>query len=236
MEQNSALKRFYKTVNVSALDDGSYAILLDKRHLKSPAKRSFILPNARLAEEIAKEWDAQEKYINARTMPLMALASTAIDRIAEMRAGVIEQICAYGETDLICYRTDDPADLAQRQIDTWQPYLDWMARTYNAPLETQIGILHKQQPRNSLDAIQQAVEALNQWQLAALSSATHSTGSIVLGLALVTQHIKSEQAFTDSQVDETYQIELWGEDWETADRRAALKADLNAVERWMTLL
>jgi len=234
MQPSEALKRFYKTVDVAA-DGAGFVILLDNRHLKSPAKRPLVLPTRALADAIAAEWAAQKKYIKATTMPLMALAATAVDRISEMRAGVEDQICQYGETDLICYHTNDPADLAARQIKAWGPYLEWMRDTYNAPLETQIGVLHKPQPAESLTILAGIIRDLSIWELAALSSATHCTGSIVLGLALITGKATAEQIFEDSQVDETYQIEQWGEDYETADRRAALKIDLAAVERWMAL-
>jgi chaperone required for assembly of F1-ATPase len=37
-------------------------------------------------------------------------------------------------------------------------------------------------------------------------------------------------------VDETYQIEQWGEDWEAADRRAELKRDIEGAARFLGLL
>ncbi|SCA55262.1 F1-ATPase chaperone protein [Candidatus Terasakiella magnetica] len=235
MDSSAALKRFYKTVGVEQDGDG-YRVTLDGRQLKSPAKRSFLLPTKALADELAKEWDAQEEHIQPLTMPMMALASTAVDRIGQLRDGVIEQIAKYGETDLICYWTDDPEDLAKRQAKAWTPYIKWAKEKYDAELTTQTGILHIEQPESSLKALTTAVHAFDDWELSGLSSATHSTGSLILALALAEGHINAKQAFEDSQVDETYQIELWGEDWEAKDRREVIQRDLQAVVNWLALV
>lgn len=235
MDPSAALKRFYKKVDIEQDSDG-YRVTLDGRQLKSPAKRSLLLPAKPLAEKLAEEWDAQKEHIHPLTMPMMGLASTAVDRIGQLRTGVVEQIAKYAETDLICYWTDDPKELAERQAQIWTPHLNWIKDTYGVELKTQTGILHLQQPAETIDTLAKAVDSFNDWELAGLSSATHCTGSLVLGLALVQNHIDSAQAFEDSQVDETYQIEQWGEDWEAADRRQVIRQDLDAVSTWINLL
>ncbi len=48
--------------------------------------------------------------------------------------------------------------------------------------------------------------------------------------------IDAEAAFDAAQLDESYQIERWGEDPEVARRRAAIKADLAAAARFLALL
>jgi len=65
--------------------------------------------------------------------------------------------------------------------------------------------------------------------------ATAAAGSLVVGLALTEGRISGEEAFAVSQLDESYQIEQWGEDAEASARRAALKEDLLAVERFLAL-
>ncbi|NVK17886.1 MAG: ATPase [Methylocystaceae bacterium] len=235
MDLSAALKRFYKSVDIME-DKGGFRVTLDGRQLKSPAKRSLLLPTKSLAEKLAEEWDAQEEHIYPLTMPMMGLASTAVDRIGQLRDGVIEQIAKYAETDLICYWTDTPEDLAQRQAETWTPYLEWVKQRVNVELKTQTGILHVQQPKESIIRFTDIITNFNDWELAGLSSATHCTGSLVLGLALIEGHIDSHKAFEDSQVDETYQIEQWGEDWEATERREVLRKDLASVSTWISLL
>ena len=48
--------------------------------------------------------------------------------------------------------------------------------------------------------------------------------------------LDAEAAFAASQLDESFQIEAWGEDAEEAQRRAALAADIAAAARLMALL
>ena len=64
-------KRFYKSVSVEQMVAG-YQVKLDERVLKSPAKASLVLPNKLLADEIAKEFDAQIENISPETMPIFS--------------------------------------------------------------------------------------------------------------------------------------------------------------------
>jgi len=58
----------------------------------------------------------------------------------------------------------------------------------------------------------------------------------VLGLALLEGRIDAEEAFTASQLDESFQIEAWGEDSEQTERRRALTADISTAARFISLL
>ncbi|MEC7676441.1 MAG: ATP12 family chaperone protein, partial [Pseudomonadota bacterium] len=88
------MKRFYETATVAAAD-GGYQIMLDGRQLKSPAKRSLTLPSAALAEAVASEWRAQGEKILPKTMTMMTLAATAVDRVTPQRDHVVDGIAAY---------------------------------------------------------------------------------------------------------------------------------------------
>jgi chaperone required for assembly of F1-ATPase len=59
---------------------------------------------------------------------------------------------------------------------------------------------------------------------------------LVIALALLEGRLDAEGAFEVSQIDETFQIEAWGEDAEAARRRAALAADIAAAARFLDLL
>jgi chaperone required for assembly of F1-ATPase len=58
----------------------------------------------------------------------------------------------------------------------------------------------------------------------------------VIGLALIEGHLDAEGAFAVSQLDESFQIEAWGEDAEQAKRRRGLAADIQAAARFISLL
>ena len=235
MDPSAPLKRFYKTVAVEN-DGNGFRVTLDGRQLKTPAKRSLLVPTQKLADALAQEWDAQEEVINPETMPMMALVSTAIDRIGQLRNGVIEQIAKYAETDLVCYWADNADELTARQSKTWMPFIEWTKETFGVKLIPQTGIMPVKQPEETFNTFHKVIDEYNDWEIAALSSATHCTGSLIIALALLKEHINVQEAFDASQVDETYQIELWGEDWEAKDRREAIMRDLNNVVAYLNHL
>jgi chaperone required for assembly of F1-ATPase len=87
----------------------------------------------------------------------------------------------------------------------------------------------------SLRAFAAAVGAYPPLELAALHLATAACGSLVIALALVEGRLDAEQAFAASQLDESFEIELWGEDAEQTERRAALKDDIALARRFIDL-
>ena len=80
------------------------------------------------------------------------------------------------------------------------------------------------------------VEGLDDMMLAGLQNATSALGSLVLALALMEGRVSAEEAYAAAQLDETFQIEQWGEDAEATARRAALKADILATRRFLDLV
>jgi chaperone required for assembly of F1-ATPase len=213
-----------------------FAVALDDQPMRTPAKAPLVLPTQALAAAIAAEWAEQDDTIKPHTMPMMTLASTGLDRVAPQRDGVVEEIAGYGGTDLVCYRAEAPPDLAARQHLVWQPLVDWAALIYDAPLNVTTGIVPLGQPGHALRALKAAVAGFDDLGLAALATATGAAGSLVIALALAAGRLDGVQAFEAAQLDETYQIEKWGEDAEAADRRRAIRADLAAAERFWALL
>ncbi len=230
-----SIKRFYKHAAAEARD-GGFAILLDGKAVKTPGARALAVPSTRLAEAIAEEWSRQGEQVLPSTMPMTQLASTALDRVGPERTHITQQLMNFAGTDLLCYRAETPGDLVARQSRTWQPILDWAAQALDAPLLTTTSLTALSQPEDSLAALNRRLDAYDDWRLTALQSATAAMGSLILGLAMAEGFLDAEAAFQASQLDETYQIELWGEDWEAADRRAALKADIEAASAFLGLL
>ena len=229
------MKRFYKRAGTAAAA-GGFAVVLDDRPVRTPAKAGLVLPNRPLAEAIAAEWRLQGERIEPATMPLMRLASTAIDRVAPQRDSVIDAVAAYAGTDLVCFRADGPAELAARQEAAWRPLLDWLDRRYGARLEVTAGIVPVPQGTAALDRLRAAVAAFDDFRLTALQTATAAAGSLAIGLALVEGELDARAAFAVSQVDEAFQLEQWGDDAEAAKGRAALASELDAAARMIDLL
>lgn len=229
------MKRFYERAASVALPHG-HTIALDGKPIKTPAGRDLLPPTAALAAAIATEWDAQPDQVIPAAMPLMSIACQAIDRTAQQRQTVIQQVAGYAGTDLVCYRAARPASLVQRQQEVWQPLIDWTILRYDAPLETTAGVIPKPQPEASLRTLAAAVAEYDNFTLTALQLATAACGSLIIALALLEGRLDAEAAFAASQLDESFQIEAWGEDAEQTERRQALAADITAAARFVVLL
>jgi len=229
------VKRFYQKAETMPAA-GGYGVGLDGKLVKTPGRRDLIVPSFALAAAVAAEWDAQQGEIRPATMPLTRLAGTKIDRSAEQREAIVRQVVHYAGTDLLCYRATHPPALAARQKAVWQPLLDWAVERYSAPLAVTAGVVPTTQPVASLEAFAAAVAAHDDFSLTALHAATAACGSLVIALALLEGHLNAAEAFAASQLDESFQIEAWGEDKEQAARRAALAADIAAAARFISLL
>ncbi len=229
------MKRFYREAKAVSVAQG-FAVELDGKPLRTPAKAELIVPSLALAEAIAAEWRDQGITVKPLALPLTRLVSTAIDRVAMRRAEVIAEIAKYAGPDLLCYRADDPAELALRQHETWQGLLDWAEERYDARLAITHGITPIPQAESALVALERAVAAYDAMMLVALHLAVSTCGSLILGLALLEEKISPEEAFAAAQLDESFQIERWGEDPEQTQRRAALKEDIALAARFARLL
>jgi chaperone required for assembly of F1-ATPase len=229
------MKRFYRKAEpVPAA--GGHGIALDGRLVKTSGEHDLIVPSLALATAMAAEWEAQPGEIRREAMPLTRLASATIDRSAARRDAVVHQVADYAGTDLVCYRAAHPPALAVRQQAAWQPLIDWTARRYGAPLAATIGVIPASQPAASLAAFTAAVAEHDDFSLTALHAATAACGSLVIALALLEGRLDADQAFAASQLDESFQIEAWGEDTEQASRRAALAAEIAAAAKFISLL
>jgi len=222
------MKRFYKTAEVVA-ETGRFAIALDGKPVRTPRGHALAVPSAALAEAVAAEWLAQGDTIRPTAMTLTSIANTAIDRIGPNRAAMEEQLLRFAETDMLCYRADQPIELAERQQATWQPVLDWAEARFGASLATTSSVLPIVQPADAQVALAEALAAYDEFRLAALSAAVGAMGSLILGLALAEARLTAEEAFALAQLEESYQNEKWGEDAEAVARRAALRAEIDAA-------
>ncbi len=212
-------KRFYKHVSVNQVPDG-FQVLLDGRPAKTPAKSVYLLPKSGIADDLATEWHAQEAHIVSSSMPLCRLVNSAIDNVARNRVAVIDEIVGYAETDLLMYRADGPEPLVAIQQSAWDPILEKFSSELAASFQISTGIGHVLQLRKNLDTIRQQIENTDDFSLAALTSMTNLTGSILLPLAVRNGWIEGEAAWQAAHVDEDWQISQWGPDDEAEARRA----------------
>jgi chaperone required for assembly of F1-ATPase len=226
-ESLAAPKRFYTTVSVEA-----GAIKLDGRGARTPKGAPLALPTQALAELVAEEWRGQGATIVYSRMPATRLAHTVIDAIADAREATVDSIVRFAASDLLCYFAEDPGSLVARQEATWRPLIDWARGTHGLVFETTAGIVHRQQPPDTLARVRTLAEAADDFTLAGLAYATALFGSAILALALRDGHIDAGEAIAAARLDDLHQEERWGVDVETIGRTEALITDAIMLEAW----
>lgn len=232
MENRALPKRFYTDVTLAPVANG-HAILLDGKELKTQGRNPLHLAPLALAEAVAAEWCAQETHINPDLMPLTRLANLARDRMALDRLPVLEQICAYGETDLLCYRAPD-AQLRKRQDATFEPILAWIRSAHHIDLEVTEGVMPTAQSTASLHHLHTLFAASNDADLAALAMLVPLLGSAVLTLALWKHRITVDDALKAARLDEDFQAEQWGIDHEVVAAWEGKCRDIRAAAFFLT--
>lgn len=236
-EPSAPLRRFYADASSAPAEAGGFAVLLDGRTVRTPAKAALLAPTAALGRAIAAEWAGQGEAIQPGTMPLTRLANVAIDRTPRTRADIAEMIASYAETDLLCHRAEAPVALVRRQAQAWDPPLEWAARSEGVRLVAVAGVMATEQDVASLERVRQAALALDDFALTGFAHGVGLTGSAILGLALVRGAAPQGQAlFEAAALDELWSLETWGQDGELAARVERVRGELAALEAWFLAL
>ena len=141
------MKKNWKTVQVKEKSFNSYEILLDNNILRTPLKNELIISNAKIAEEICKEWNQDIKFLNTDDMVFYGIISTSIDKIFDNRKQYIDDVLGFVDTDLICYRADKPVDLVQWQSKNWDPIILKVEKYINNKINISEGIMPLRQDK-----------------------------------------------------------------------------------------
>lgn len=228
-------KRFYKEAGVSG-DASQFAITLDGRPVKTPLRRELALPQRALAEAVAQEWQRQGEHIDPATMPMTRLANTALDRVAGDEPRIVAEIAEYAGSDLLCYRTQGPQALIEREARHWDPVLAWAGAHLAHPFIAVTGLVHQPQPEPTLRAVTRHLSRHDAFALTALHNMATLTGSALIAMAVEAGELQADAAWVAAHVDEDWQIEQWGEDAEATRRRQARRAEFDAAVAFLALV
>lgn len=216
-------KRFWKSAAV-VNEDAEFAIELDGRRVRTPAKAELRLPARPMAEAVAAEWLEQGDVVNPLSMPVTRSANAAIDKVRHQHREVADMLAAYGDADLLCYRAESPQELVDRQLEQWDPPLDWASDTLGVRLSVHHGVIHHPQAEEDMARLSERVHAMSDFQLAAFHDLVSLSGSLILGFAAALDWCEPEAIWTLSRLDELWQEEQWGPD-EEAQAMARTKRD-----------
>jgi len=223
------VKRFYKAAE-AAPHEGGFAVTLDGRIARTPAKAKLVVPTEPLARALAAEWAAQGEILEPHAMPLTRLVNSALDGVAKAMPETVASVAAYAQTDLVVFRAEEPEALSQRQAAAFDPVLDFAERKLGARFLLAGGIMPVSQPPAALAAVREAVQAHGDpIALTALADLTSLSGSVLIALAVAHGELAAEAAWDVAHLDEEFQIERWGRDAEAQARRDKRGLDFAAA-------
>ena len=220
-------RRFYARAEVAEGEDG-FAVLLDGRPVKTPARRTLAAPTRALAEALAAEWEAQRDVVDPAKMPLTRLANSIIDGVADAPAAVAAEAEKYLASDLVCYRAEGPDGLVARQAGAWDPVIAWAREALGARFVVGEGMVFVVQPEAALAAARAALPR-DPWRLGAFHVVTTLTGSALIALAVLNGRLGVEDAWRAAHIDEDWNMDFWGRDELALERRAARYAEMRAA-------
>lgn len=229
------MKRFYRDVAVAVTPDG-YTITLDGKPVRTPSQALMLLPTKAAAQLVADEFEAQGEFMDTFAMSVFRLVNTAIDGVAADPQAVLEDILRYASSDLLCYRAASPARLVENQERAWDPVLDWVRHATGARFVLAEGVMHVEQPRESIGSLGLHLRGASPLRLAALHVMTTLMGSALLAIAVDAGALPEHDAWAAAHVDEDWNAELWGIDAEAALRRASRHRDMIAASRLIRAL
>ena len=230
------MKRFYSQVEINAAETG-FEVRLDGRVLKSPAKSDLVLPNRVLAEKVMAEWQNVEDEIKPQHMPYFSSAATVIDRVMPNRDVLNTELVGYVDGELICYRaSEDEAELAAQQTQSWDEWLLWLAQAEQVTLTPTTGIMPVSQDDAALSRAAELIAEIDDWLFSCLYRNTTLSGSFTLSLAALRGQIDTDRLFDLAFLDELYQNRKWGQDAEAAERQTMIKSELNDIAAFQAVL
>lgn len=98
------------------------------------------------------------------------------------------------------------------------------------------GIVHREQPAETLTKVREIALSLDDFALAGLAFGVPLFGSAVLAIALLRGWMSGEAAYDLSRIDEAFQEATWGVDEEAAERTARLRVEAGMLDRWFRAL
>ncbi len=224
------MKRFYRQAAALPADGGGWNVALDGKPIRTQGGQAQLIPQERLAHLMAQEWQGQGDTIDVSTFPLRDMADYAIDSVATDRQAVIDKLLRYAETDTLCYRADPDEPLYRRQQEVWEPLLSDFETREGVTMQRVSGVMHRPQSAKTLAKLRTRLEGLDDFTLAALEQLASLSSSLSIGLSALAVDADLEALWRAANLEEDWQIEQWGEDSESADRRARRWADFQKAK------
>lgn len=228
------MKRFYRDVTVAETGSG-FGVQLDGRAIKTVSARPQVVPTRALADIMAQEWAEQGDEIDPARFMFRDMADYAIDVVSPDPAAAIDSLLPYAATDTLCYRAEPDEPFAARQRVMWEPLLTAAEARLGVKFVRISGVMHKPQPPETLERLRAELAKLDAFGLAALRNTAGLAASLVIGLAALDPQADVDALWDAANLEEDWQVELWGKDWEAAELRAKRAAAFAAAAKFAQL-
>jgi chaperone required for assembly of F1-ATPase len=227
--RNALPRRFYEQAAVLERD-GLFHVALDGKTARTPARKPLAVTSRPAAEALAAEWQAQLEKIDPARMPLTRLVNSALDGVVDQQEAVRAEIVRYAGSDALCYRAAEPDTLVERQGAIWNPIITGVEAAIGARFVLAEGVTFAAQPAGTLEAVAARVATIPApLSLAGAHNVMTLTGSTILMLALADGQLDPDAVWNAAHLDEDYQIAIWGQDEDAAERRVIRRREFDAA-------
>jgi ATP synthase F1 complex assembly factor 2 len=210
---NRDRKRFYKQVSIveSSQIPTNYEILLDQRKLKTPLGNIVTIENEFLALALAQEWHQQIKQIDLSSMHLNSLINTLIDNPLKLtKHQLIDKIMYFLNWDTLLYRSDEPEEFRQLQIQSWEPIVSFINEQFQTNFQSTYDLNVKDLiNKNDRNIIEKYLLNFDQSSLIIFLFIVEHLKSILLTICLLKQFRSVEQIASLSRLETEFQISRW---------------------------
>mmetsp|Transcript_16965 Transcript_16965/g.28746 ORF Transcript_16965/g.28746 Transcript_16965/m.28746 type:complete len:212 (-) Transcript_16965:167-802(-) len=164
---------------------------------------------------IAVEWDNQaddRMGIQPVNMPMMSIASTALDQVKLDPETTINTCLKYLPTDSSLFLTNEmDRILLEKQKLNYLPVINWLNKELDTEIRTtDLMVGQIQHPESTTAKIESLLYRMDPFTLTCLQGATMESKSLILSLAYIAGFISMEQIITASRLEEEFQLEIWG--------------------------
>ena len=210
---NRDRKRFYKQASIveSSQSPIKYEILLDQRKLKTPLGNVVTIENEFLALALAQEWNQQIKQIDLSSMHLNSLINTLIDNPLKLtKIQIIDKIMYFIDWDTLLYRSDDPEEFRQLQLESWDPIISFINEQFHTNFQSTSDLNVKDLiKKNDREIIKKYLFNFDESSLFVFLFIVEQLKSILLTISLIKQFRPVENISSLSRLETEFQISRW---------------------------
>ena len=219
-------------------DKGNLKVLLNGKQLKTPLRKNIVIPSEDIFKKIKKEFSKIKSEINYSDMPVFSMVLAIIDKIKPNRKNLHDELIKYSMNDLICYRVSkfENEILYNLQVKKWNKWIEWAENFFSINLLISESIMPVNQNDDTSRKVLNILNDLDSWEFGCLYQSTKLSGSFFLGFAYISKIINVKQFFSLSFLEELYQIEKWGSDFESSIRHKSILKELKEIDEFLKLL